>query len=247
MTTQEVKTILHACRDPRRDASDPQIAEALACVEKDPDLQEWFADWQAFDNLLAAKLKAAPLPEGLLEQVNPATHVPARQRRIRYVQPLALAACLMVLGVLAAIWLRPSAPDGAVPSLVALRADMADFLNEFPRLDLQTDRLEEARLWLAEQHPLTQVSLPADLQSFPTIGCRTVNWQGGKVALVCFMVDGEVVHLLLLPAGALPDGTSGSAPQYASAGRFQTASWVSGETRYLAMTPGDEDLLRGLL
>ena len=247
MTKHEAKIILHACRASGGDENDPTIAAALEYARNDPDLRAWFDEWQALDRSIATKLKATPLPDGLLEQVRGGAAARAAQRRSRFLPPLALAACLALLGVLVAFWMgRPVVKESGEP-LASLRNDMAAFLNEFPPLDLETDRLAEVREWLAEQHPQTTIDFPGNLQVFPTLGCRTVSWRGIDLALVCFVADGEVIHLLMVPVDALPDVAGGSDPLFASAGRFRTATWTSGDTRYLALTPGGEEVLPRLL
>jgi len=247
MTKHEAKMILHARRASGGDESDPTIAAALEFARNDPELCAWLDDWQALDRSIASKLKTVPLPEGLLEQVRSGAAARAFHRRSPFLHPLALAACLALIGVLVAVWMgRPTANGSDVP-LMSLRSDMAAFLNEFPQMDLETDRLPEVREWLAERHPLTTVDFPLNLQAFPTLGCRTVSWRGIDLALVCFMADGEVVHLLMVPTDSLPDDPGTLDPVYASAGRFRTTAWTSGGTLYLALTPGGEDVLHRLL
>lgn len=247
MTKHEAKTILHACQDPNQGLEDPLIAEALAFAERDPELREWFKEWQSVDRILSEKLKAAPLPEMVLEEGAARARFQLARRRSNLVLSFGLAACVFLVGFLGALWLRPSPSGGEMEALVAVRSDMAVLLNEFPRLDLRTDRLEEAAQWLADHHPSTPASWPAALKSFPTIGCRTLEWRGREVALVCFMVDGEVVHFLLFSSAEFPELMGSANPQYSTAGRFYTATWESDETFYLSMTAGGEPFLRNLL
>ncbi len=248
MTTHEAKTILHSCRPSGGDAHDPRIAEALVFAEQDPELKAWFTEWQAMDCVIAAKLKTAPgLPEALLQEVRTGAQARAATRPPWFQQPLALAAGLLLLGTLATLWW--AGPDRSRPAgeVAALRADMAEFLREFPLLDLETDRLPEVQQWLAAHHTTVPENIPEAFKTFPTIGCRTVKWRDAEIALVCFMVDGEVVHLLLLPAETLPELRAGAAPQLAEVGRFSTAVWSSGKTAFLAMTPGDPEVLDKVL
>ena len=66
MNNVEAKLMLRACRPGGRDAADPCFAEALAQVERDLELQQWFANEQAFDLRMRDKLQAAvPVPAGL--------------------------------------------------------------------------------------------------------------------------------------------------------------------------------------
>ena len=246
MNREEAKILLRACRPDRADTHDPRVAEALDLVRRDAELRAWFEAEQAADRALAAKLKAAPLPEDLLARVRAGTQARiAGQPRGRF-PALALAACLALLGLIAALWFQrpPTAPDG---SFAACRADMAQFLREFPKLDVTTDRLPEVREWLSRQHPLTQARLPVTLEKFPSLGCRTVEWQNRKIALVCFMVEGQVVHVFVLPKSAFPEATLPAAPQLARIGSQNTAAWAGADNLYLIVTQADEAFLRKLL
>ena len=157
-----------------------------------------------------------------------------------------MAASLALLGFLAALWFNRT-PTATPGSFAAYRTDMAQFLREFPKLDIATDRLPEVRQWLSQQHSLTTAKLPKTLEQFPSIGCRTVEWQGKKLALVCFMVEGEVVHLFVMPRSAFPDAPVAATPTLAKVGAQNTASWSSAENLYLLVTKADEKLLQKLL
>src|ERR1041385_6888235 len=69
MNEQEARLILQACRPGDLDHSDPQIAEALGEVERNPELARWFAEEQAFDRAMAAHLQAVPAPFGLKTRI----------------------------------------------------------------------------------------------------------------------------------------------------------------------------------
>jgi hypothetical protein len=243
---EEAKSVLVACRPNGADANDPLFAEAMALVKNDAELRAWFEAEQAADKLIAAKLKAAPLPPDLLARVRAGTQARIVGQPRRSLPALAMAASFAVLGLIAALWLNraPSAPPG---SFAAYRADMAQFLRDFPKLDLTTDRLPEVRDWLSRQHPAVRAKIPQGMERFPSIGCRTVEWQGRKLALVCFMVEGQVVHLFVMPRTAFPDAGLGSTPSFAKVGPQNTASWSNEDNLYLVVTSGDAAILPKLL
>ncbi len=287
-----------ACRPNGADARAPHVVEALALMEQDAELRAWFEAEQAADVAIAIKLKAAPLPEGLLAQIHAGTRARIalwRQASLpdvaggilpprfasasqsefdpadatmfaevfppgcresflgtaakdgrRYNLTLAMAACFALLGLLAVLWLNRT-PAAAPGSFAAYRTDMAQFLRTFPQLDLTTDRLPEVREWLSQQHPLMKADLPKALEPFPSIGCRTVAWQGKKLALVCFMVQGQVVHLFVMPRDTFPDAGSSTTPTLAKVGSQNTASWASNDNQYLLVTQADKVVLQKLL
>ena len=285
-----------ACRPNGADANDPRLAGALALVQRDAELRAWFEAEQDADAAIAIKLKAAPLPEGLLEQIRVGTQARIamwRQASLpeveggilppgiasasqsefdpadapisaeffpqgwkpgftaakdgrRYSLTLALAACFALLGLIAALWLNHT-PNAAPGSFAAYRTDMAQLVREFPKLDIATDRLPEVRQWLSQQHPLMKADLPKALEQFPSIGCRTVEWRGKKLALVCFMVEGQVVHLFVMPRNTFPDAGSSATPTFANVGSQNTASWGSNDNQYLLVTQADQAVLQKLL
>src|SRR5260370_29343839 len=59
MNNQEAKLILKAYRPGGQDAADPLVTEALEQARRDPVLQAWFAEEQAVDSCVQAKLRTA--------------------------------------------------------------------------------------------------------------------------------------------------------------------------------------------
>lgn len=296
MTRDAAKQVLAACRPNRLDVHDPELAEAIAMVDRDEQLRKWFEAEQAVDAIIAAKVKAVPVPGDLLSRIQDGIQsrlaqghpvslvesgiVTARPEsglgnigapeftrddlsaevglqgkegdfkvvgyRWRRRVALAMAASLALLGLIAALWFhRP--PAASPGSFAAYRADMARFLEEFPRLDIATDRHAEVRAWMQQRHPLTKANLPKALEHFPSIGCRTVDWQGKQLALVCFMVEGQVVHLFVIPEETFPDAGTHSSPVITRISGQTTASWSNHGIHYLLITSADKSLLERLL
>ena len=245
MNNEEAKVLLHAYHFDAGDPDDPRMAEALEQTRRDPGLLAWFNQQRALDTAVCDKLQQVRVPTGLAEMILAGRKARIESRRNRHLMPLALAASIVFLISLAvpvAGRFKPPATEFA-----ALRADMAQFLREFPRLDVATDRLPEVREWLSQQHPLVEARIPKGLERFPSIGCRTVEWQGRKLALVCFMVEGQVVHLFVMPRNTFPDAGNSAAPLLAKVGSQNTAGWVSRDNQYLLVTHADPALLQKLL
>ena len=238
--------MLVVCRPNGADANDPRLAEALSLVKNDAELRAWFEAEQSADKAIAAKLKAAPLPDDLLARIRGGTQARIAGKPRRPSLTLAMAASFALLGLIAVLWLNRT-PAALPESFAAYRTDMAQFLREFPKLDIATDRLPEVREWLRQQHPLMKADLPKELERFPSIGCRTVEWQGKKLALVCFMVEGQVVHLFVMPRTAFPDANVKATPALAKVGSQNTASWANGENLYLLVTHAEQSLLQKML
>ena len=245
MNNEEAKALLHGYQFDATEPGNPEMAEALAQVQRDPELLVWFQQQRALDAAVRDKLQQVRVPEGLAGKIlagHPARRVP-RPNRNRWL--LALVASIVFLVSLTVLLVQRSRPP--VGQFAAMRVDMVEFLREFPRLDLTTDRLPEVREWLHQQHPLTKASLPDALGRFPSIGCRTVKWEGRQLALVCFMVDGHVMHLFVLPRTAFPEVTLPTTPLLAKVGSRNTASWSSGDTLYLVVTEAEQAQLQRIL
>lgn len=242
MTKEQAKIILQSCRPGTEDDADPLVAEALDWAERDPELRTWWEAERAVDAAVRRKLKESTVPAGLAERIigeGGGTRQIGQKAWGRY---LALAAGLALLGLLAALFL-PRGRPGLKAEFTVFREDMGEFLQVFPKLDLETEKGSEVRQWLAQKSWLTQVEIPPALQRFPSIGCREILWQGKRGALVCFMVDGEVIHLFMLPASAFANSPPGESADFKPAAGLATAAWQRGTTIYLAMTKGKRPFL----
>src|SRR5262249_47348117 len=136
MSRDQAKEILSAFRPGTEDERDPVFIEALQVAEHDTELAAWLAERQAFDSAVKGRLAASPLPLGLLEEIRiGATHrqTEARQKRQRL---MALAACLVLFLTLAGLWMYHR--NVQTTQFAACRSDMVRFLQQFPRLDLET-------------------------------------------------------------------------------------------------------------
>src|SRR5947207_357824 len=103
MNRETAKHILQSRRPSGQDDQDPQIAEALALAESDPELKQWFEDQHAFDAALAQHMQSTPLPADLKQKVlatRPVTRVwpVGATRRV-----LAMAACLTLFATLGGV------------------------------------------------------------------------------------------------------------------------------------------------
>jgi len=243
MSRDQAKEILSAFRPGTEDERDPVFLEALQVAEHDSELAAWLADRQAFDSAVKRRLAASPLPPALFEQIRIGGTLRQRQARHRRQRLLALAACLVLFLTLAGLW-RYRRNFTETTQFAACRSEMVRFLQQFPRLDLETANLAQAREWLADTHHLQQIQFPAGLQRFPTIGCRTLDWHGHPLGLICFMVDGEVVHFIVIRRSSIPDGPPTSEPQFARVGGDTTVAWSRGELTYLVLSKANEGFLR---
>src|SRR5439155_22418099 len=133
------------------DRNDPEIAEALALAQRDPELARWLEDRCALHAAIRAKFKQIPVPEGLKEQIlseRKARFMPVLRRKAVLVAAAAALACLMI-GVWSINW-RPREDN----SFSNFRDWMArKVLRIYPHMDLETNDLVQIRQHLARNGP----------------------------------------------------------------------------------------------
>ena len=248
MNNEEAKFILRAFRPGTEDAADPRFHEALEQARRDPELGRWFSDECALDQCIGAKLRAATGPPADLKAM-----LLAQRRIVRpapwWRQPAwgmsAVAAGLALMLTLSALWLNP----GRQTEVAVFREAMARVVGgKLDRLDLMSPDLGEVRRWLKQANAHEDFVLPGGLGGRPSLGCRVLDWEGHRVALICFeLADRRVAHLLVVDRGVFRDRAP-ELPQFAGLGDLGTMIWNDGNRTYLLASHGaSEEQLRQLL
>lgn len=231
MDNEQAKFILQAYRPGGADAGDPQFAEALEQVRRDPGLAKWFEEQQALDEAIAAKLESAPVPSGLKSSILAArTVVRPRAWRSRPAT-LAWAACLALLLSFAGLWFK------ANTGYAAYHNDMVKTVASLDSLDLRESDVGKIKDWLEAAKAPSRFAMPAGLKKFAGLGCRVLNWRGKEVTLICFCDDSnglrDKVHLLVIDTRDLPGAPPGPEPRFKENGHIATASWSDDEYTYI--------------
>ncbi len=211
---------------------------------------------QEFDRAFAAKLAEFPVPADLeakllalgktvlpAEDAEPQLAEIIRPSAFKRYWPLAAAATVaLVLGVGSLIIPSPvefpaiaeQADMGAI-----YRDHMAHFANERFFLDAMTDSASEAQASLRESGAPVFASVPAGLQPLGMMGCKSIDWNGGRVGLVCFTrEDGEIVHLFIADKSGFAEADLASLTSLETSRGLQTGGWSDGE--YVFMLVGSE-------
>lgn len=241
MNQTQAQFILGACPPGPLPKDDPQVAEALALAETDPELAGWLAETRAFDAAIANQLRAVTAPARVRDAILAGRRLGSMSRpRAFWRKPgwLALAALLALLLGVSAVWLENQRVDAA-----AFRRDVAKFmsvewLHDFDFPESSFPRIHE---WAAQQPGKIQLEVPVQLAGASTYGCKIFNWRGNKATLVCFLAkaEGEVIHVVSVERSALPPAERAvpvDAPQFARAGEWNTAMWSQGGRHYVALT-----------
>ncbi|HAV65588.1 MAG TPA: hypothetical protein DCY13_24830 [Verrucomicrobiales bacterium] len=247
MDEQQAKFLLQSGRPRPGDAEDPAFLEALKLADANPPLRAWMEEQQALTDSLQRKLGEVPVPADLKQRIlagaavtRPAPH----PNRRRWFAMAAAGALLLGWGG----WQLTNRRSGGGTDIAGLRGDMTAFLDGYFSLDLHTRHLDRVKQHLADVHQFTDYQIPTALAGHDSVGCRKLDWNGGRVMLVCFSVDGELVHLFITPRGTLnPVPEPGTRIAARQEGRFATVGWSDEKNLYLVATPGSAEFLRGTL
>jgi hypothetical protein len=254
MTNDEAKFMLQGYRPNGQDADNEAFAPALAQATRDPMLKEWFEREQAFDAVIAGKLKEVSAPAGLRDSILAGTKLssqPETTKRSWWRQPwgMALAAAAAV-AFLFSFW-SPSERQSivAVPGIDAIvRIAQMDAAGKHPDPGMKADGLGVAGAWL--ENPTSRLgseTMPADFAALRDEGCRTIDIAGREVLEICFRRETGWYHVYLTPREGFDNGSLHSDPMFQEQGQFAAASWADDKFVYVLAGTAGIDALRGLL
>jgi hypothetical protein len=239
MNSEEAKRILLAWRPDRDDAQAPDVIEALALSERDPDLRVWLKHHRAFQESLRRSFREAPAPLDL------AAKILAQHRKTRFlnwrpsVTAWAAAAALALLLGLAAFWMRPAGED----SFATFRSRMVGKVLRQYTMDLTTNDLASIRRHHAAGNGPADYSLPPGLARLPALGAGLLSWQDRKVSMVCLNSTNDGALFLFVVDRASVRQPPERTLEFAPVKQLITASWSEGNRTYvLAMKGRKEDL-----
>jgi len=244
MNNNEAKFILNAYRPGGRDADDATFGAALEQARNDPALGAWLAREQAHGAAVTAKLREIAPPSGLREAILTGARVsgPAgKVRPTRRIQPgwLAIAASVAVL-VSALAWWRTAPVQGDTFDEFAVNYVAHGF-----RLQRHSADVAVLKTWLSEKHGPLPEALPAKFAELRALGCRTLDFQGRDVSLVCFERGGKEFHVFVtrLDEAAGTDAV----PRFIDHARLAAATWTDAKNRYVLVSDAGMDAVKRLL
>ena len=244
MDDKEACLILSLHCGGNEDGNDPRFLEAQKLAENNPSLARWWAKEKELDELISEKLTSTPVPAGLKGRILSQSPRPTSVRS-RWVRPVLLAAaCLVAAAVFFGSWRGLFQPAA---SLADYRDSMVQFIDRWPPLALETSDLSQITQFLQEKHA-PAFEIPQKLRELQPLGCRTLQFHGHNVALVCFRDgNGKYAHLFVMKADALPALPGRDKPNYSTSGKWMTASWKEGGQAYLVLVEGDRAQLEQLV
>ncbi len=251
MNHDEAKTVLLLYRPGPADAGDPQIAEALALAQRDPQLAEWLKEHCARQEALRAKFRQITAPAGLKEQI--ISEQAAQEKIIHWRRNaiFAVAAVIVALVALAPHWLPHGPKDD---TLAILRSRMVGVALRGYSMDLATNSPAQIRAYLTERSAPADYVLPAPLEKTAMTGCAIQNWQGAKVSMICFRTGRPLppgqssdLWLFVIDRAAVKDAPAAGASRFVRVNQLITVTWTEGDELYVLGTAGDEETLRQYL
>jgi hypothetical protein len=247
MTNEQAKQLLQLYRPGTADAVDPDFAEALELCEHEPELKKWFGDHCALYAALRSKFKQIAVPEGLKEQI-------IAERQV-HTTPLWQRAVL-VTGAVAAIFmavfsLTDFGRSHPAHDFATYQTEMGQFAKTGYGMDLNTNDIDQIRLFLAQKSAIADYVVPGNLQAnAKAAGCAVTSWQGKSVSMICFQSGRPLaagaqsdLWLFISEQTVAKDAPAGSTPVFHKANGLVTASWTIRNRTYVLATEGDEQFL----
>lgn len=259
MNPGQAKQILLIYRPGTTDANDPEIAEALAVMQSDPELSHWFDEHCARQTALRDKFRQIIPPVGLKEQIisEHGARMKAASRRGRVIAVAAAAAILVALALIGFHYMpqNSEAPHPApIPNTLAhfQREMMGIAMNSYAMTAMTN--LDQVQSWLAQNKALSDFHVPAGLKKTTVTGGAVESFRSAKASLICFR-KGETLPpgqagdmwLFVIDETAVSDAPTSASPQFTPVNGLMTATWVQDGKLYLLGTKGDEQTIQKYL
>jgi anti-sigma factor RsiW len=254
MNRDEAKLILQAYRPGGREAGDPYFAEALGLVQRDAELAAWFAEQQRFDSNISGGLQQVRVPSRLKAEIlalgkkEESSAAAWWQNLFSWQSPIAWSAAVVVIVVLSLALFRtkPEGPSG----FADYSAQMVNTaMNDKHHVDIDVNNMKQAVAWFSDHQGENRLALPATLNGDDSLmGCRVLDWHGQKVSMLCYSIKGMMhVDVFVAEANIFPDAPPLDNPQFVVSDGLPTASWTHDGKVYLAVSHGNDAILKDLL
>jgi hypothetical protein len=239
MNTTEAKFILQARRPDGQDDADPRFAEALEQARRDPLLTEWLAREQAFDMVVAGKLRSVQPPAGLREAILAGARMSRPVPFWRRPQVLALAASVAIIVGLVVAWpaMRPAV--GVDQLALGVMSEM----NSVAHHDAMPRARGALHTLLTDSGTRLAAGIPFDFDLLKASGCRSLRIGGREVLEVCFERTAGF-HLYVARRG---DFHGDGEPMFRERGTLASVTWTDARYAYTLVTTEGTDALQKVL
>jgi hypothetical protein len=248
--SRQAMEVLASYRPGTTDAADPQMAEALDQVKRDPELTAWFQEHCAVYQAIRAKLKSVPVPPNLKREIIVAHAGHARGARNIIHLPVSakvLLAAAAVVAIAAVAWFQfNSRPAENTFSRFADRMARSVQRNGAPYMQMYDTNQTDVLAYFKSKDRPTDFSLSDSLKQLPAEGGSAITWNNHPVEMLCLKGNAGNLWVFVMDKKVVPDAP-GSKTQFRKIGNLMTASWSNGDKVYLLAGAGtDEDLKKYL-
>ncbi|MGF1733911.1 hypothetical protein [Photobacterium satsumensis] len=245
MDSNKIKSILRLYR-PDIDEENKPISEALAQVESDPELKEWYKNHLENEDAISAQFDDIAIPIDLKEQLKKQYELKnATPKRSSWLAPLALAASILLI-VLS--WLDFSLGDK--PNFAHFQQDMIAFATQPYEMDIVVEDLDLINKGFAKVGWPTNYITPEALNRLHALGGVTQEWKNEKVSIVCLEDEaGKYIWLFITKLNAFgEDHTAAMNAMLISEQPLLThAAWQDQEFTYYMIAEGDIEFITSYL
>jgi hypothetical protein len=249
MDREEARIILSAYRPDRDDAADPVFAPALALLDQDRELADWFANQHALDLILQSAMQSIEPPADLKASIlASAKTIPLPTASRRWKHPIWLVAAAVVALLAGLAFLIPS-HTGPKTSLASIDAAIPKLTraHEHPFATDDGD-VEKIRSWLAGNGGDKGFVVPRGLKGIQGMGCEVTAVNGAKISILCFELhNGGAAHLYVMDRSQLDNPPPDLKPEFQERDGIAMASWSDGRHSYILAMPGSDSDVRALL
>lgn len=204
MDNETAREILSAYRSNGADARDASFLEALEQADRDPETKFWFRDQQAFDRQISATMREVHTPpdgkERLLTMLELQANEPARMPVWKRFWQVGLGLAAVLVLTLNIVTFVNDQDNSRGERYVASSENfsLSQLARDSMPLEFRGKTANSLVNWLADQGAPIPQSLPSAFQQAMTNGCKVYATEnGGVISLLCFEVDGELLHMFV--------------------------------------------------
>ena len=238
MNSFDAKRILIACRPGTEDMRDSAVLAALEQARRDPELQQWWEQHQAFQQTMRENFRAAPVPRALRDRIL------ARAKIVEvpwWRGPVAWSAAAAIAILITFFAARPQRPGEN--SFQTFRSRMVGNVLRQYVMSIETNDMAPIRQHLATNNAPADYVLPQNLARLPVMGAGVMSWQDRRVSMVCLDSGAQGTLFLFVVDGSWVK-SSPRQREYAAVNSLITASWTEGGKAYLLAGTGERAWLQ---
>ena len=246
MTADQAKYILQAYRAGQDITDCPEMVEAVRLMRSNRDLQAWYDNELLFDQALSAKLANIEVPEHLgqsiLASVEPKANLVVDFPWWKQFSPLgAVASLILVIGLSILPTRHADYPEVAT-SIEHLQSFAADSLKTNTGFNARSTEWKTLVSYLNENDTPAPTSLPGKMDSMPSVGCMTLQYNHKPVGVICFGKNSKS-HLFVIDSKDFPEMPITTSP-LVKENAFASSIYWSGEDRHYLLVSNDPEELR---